>query len=543
MQPEARDGVSAAARRGLDRRGAAPASRSSGCTRTGSTRRRSPAGHGFPARLPAASTPRRRRACARPASIAAIAAARSRATTRRCGSRSRLKSTTSACHAPRAPAASAETLAVDGHEVVITNPSKVLFPQAGYTKLDVARYFLRRRDRRAARLGRPAQHARPLSGRHRRRILLPEARADGRGRRGSRCVTIRFPSGRTRGRDRSAARRRSCVAGQPRVPRAASASRSRDATSTIRTSCASISIRSPTCRGRRCATSPRVVRRRSRDHGLRGWPKTSGKRGLHVLVRIETTGRTIEVRRAALALAREVERRVPRLATTQVVEGGAARRLHRLQPERQGPHGGRAPIRCVRRAMRAFPLRSHWDEVADADPADFTLATHARAVRARSVIRMRPSTTHAYSLDESARVVGAAGARRRGRRAMAAAICEGRRRAAARASVPARCRESRDGDESIKDAQAAFVAQGDVTSCRLAPAHEQEQDDRDRNCDPDPRESHPGVRGRRSRCCRLAARPELAPTSPRPVPVQPLRPLARPPSPRARRAPPALPSR
>ena len=72
--------------------------------------------------------------------------------------------------------------------------------------------------------------------------------------------------------------------------------------------------------------------------GLRGWPKTSGSRGMHVNVRIEPRWTFTEVRRAALAFSREIERRVPEARDVEVVEGGAARRLPRLQPERQGPH-------------------------------------------------------------------------------------------------------------------------------------------------------------------------------------------------------------
>jgi DNA primase len=52
------------------------------------------------------------------------------------------------------------------------------------------------------------------------------------------------------------------------------------------------------------------------EHGLRGWPKTSGSRGMHVNVRIERRWSFEEVRRAALALAREVERRAPDLASS-----------------------------------------------------------------------------------------------------------------------------------------------------------------------------------------------------------------------------------
>ena len=76
------------------------------------------------------------------------------------------------------------------------------------------------------------------------------------------------------------------------------------------------------------------------DFGLTGWPKTSGSRGFHVYARIEPRWTFTEVRRAAVALAREIERRAPGPGHRAVVEGGAARRLRRLQPERQGPHGG-----------------------------------------------------------------------------------------------------------------------------------------------------------------------------------------------------------
>ena len=72
------------------------------------------------------------------------------------------------------------------------------------------------------------------------------------------------------------------------------------------------------------------------DFGLVGWPKTSGSRGMHVYVRIERRWTFDEVRRAALALAREVERRAPGHGDEQVVEGGAPGRLPRLQPEREG---------------------------------------------------------------------------------------------------------------------------------------------------------------------------------------------------------------
>ena len=72
--------------------------------------------------------------------------------------------------------------------------------------------------------------------------------------------------------------------------------------------------------------------------GLRGWPKTSGSRGMHVNVRIEPRWTFTEVRRAALAFSREIERRAAGARDLEMVEGGAPRRVPRLQPERQGPH-------------------------------------------------------------------------------------------------------------------------------------------------------------------------------------------------------------
>ena len=86
-------------------------------------------------------------------------------------------------------------------------------------------------------------------------------------------------------------------------------------------------------RGR--AASPRGARgRRASPAGRR----RRARAGIHINVRIEPRWTYGEVRRAALALARDVERRAPSIATSQVVEGGAPRRVPRLQPERQGPH-------------------------------------------------------------------------------------------------------------------------------------------------------------------------------------------------------------
>jgi hypothetical protein len=110
------------------------------------------------------------------------------------------------------------------------------------------------------------------------------------------------------------------------------------------------------------------------DLGLVGWPKTSGKRGLHINVRIERRWSFDQVRRAALALAREVERRAPMLATSKW-----------WKEERHGvfvDYNQNAKDRTVAAAYSVRPTPQatvsaplSWDEVPDAEAADFTLAS------------------------------------------------------------------------------------------------------------------------------------------------------------------------
>jgi DNA ligase D-like protein (predicted polymerase) len=117
-----------------------------------------------------------------------------------------------------------------------------------------------------------------------------------------------------------------------------------------------------------------VVRSTLNDLKLVGWPKTSGKRGLHVYVRIEKRWSFDEVRRAALALAREVERRAPSIASSKW-----------WKEERHGvfvDYNQNAKDRTVAAAYSVRPTETatvsaplSWEEVADAEPGDFTLAT------------------------------------------------------------------------------------------------------------------------------------------------------------------------
>ena len=108
--------------------------------------------------------------------------------------------------------------------------------------------------------------------------------------------------------------------------------------------------------------------------GLRGWPKTSGSRGMHVNVRIEPRWTFAEVRRAAVALSRAVERRAPALASSKW-----------WKEERHGvflDYNQNAKDRTTCSAYSVRPLPDarvstplHWHEVPDCDPADFTIFT------------------------------------------------------------------------------------------------------------------------------------------------------------------------
>jgi bifunctional non-homologous end joining protein LigD len=110
------------------------------------------------------------------------------------------------------------------------------------------------------------------------------------------------------------------------------------------------------------------------DVGLTGWPKTSGSRGMHINVRIHPRWTFTEVRRVALALSREIERRMPGVATSKW-----------WKEERHGvflDYNQNAKDRTTCSAYSVRPLPDarvstplHWDEVPDCDPADFTVAT------------------------------------------------------------------------------------------------------------------------------------------------------------------------
>ncbi len=259
-----------------------------------------------------------------------------------------------------------------GREVVITNPDKVFFPKAGYTKLDLARYYLAVADGALRGIaGRPIVLKRYVNGADKEPFFqkrAPETHPDW-----IETVELKFPSGRTASEIvvRDAAQllwivNLGCIDLNPHPVRADDL----DHPDELR-----VDLDPGPGVGwddvRRVAL---VVRDVLEDHALRGWPKTSGSRGIHVNVRLKRKWTFDRVRRAALAVAREVERRAPKLATSKW-----------WKEERHGvfiDYNQNAKDRTVASAWSVRPtpdarvsMPIEWDEVADCDPAEFTLAT------------------------------------------------------------------------------------------------------------------------------------------------------------------------
>jgi bifunctional non-homologous end joining protein LigD len=291
--------------------------------------------------------------------------------------------------------AARETVSVDGHDVVVTNPHKVLFPQAGYTKLDVVRYFL---------------HVAPgalrgSGGRPNILVRYPDGieadffyqkRAPRDRPHWLDVVTIRFPSGRTADEivprhpaDLAWMANLACLELHPHPVRA----RDLDHPDELRVDLDPV----PGVAWAQVRDVAAVVEEALADHGLRGWPKTSGKRGLHVLVRIEPRWTYDQVRRAALALARDVERRAPALATTKWwKEERHGVFLDYNQNAKDRTVAGAYSVRPTSDARVSAPLA--WTEVAQADPADFTMATMPARFDSAGDVHAGIDV-HAHSLD------------------------------------------------------------------------------------------------------------------------------------------------
>ena len=265
-----------------------------------------------------------------------------------------------------------EVLEIGGHRVTVTNPDKVFFPGPGLTKLDLVRYYLSVADgalRGAG--GRPMALKRYVNGADGEFFFqkrAPESRPAW-----VETVELAFPSGRT-AREvvvRDAAQlcwivNLGCIDLNPHPVRAEDL----DHPDELRVDLDP----GPGVSWDDVRQVALVVRDVLADHGLVGWPKTSGSRGIHVNVRIQPRWEFTEVRRAALAMAREVERRVPGIATSRW-----------WKEERHGvfiDYNQNAKDRTVASAYSVRPTPDArvstplaWDEVATVDAAAFTLAS------------------------------------------------------------------------------------------------------------------------------------------------------------------------
>lgn len=266
----------------------------------------------------------------------------------------------------------AERLVVEGREILISNPGKVLFPVPKYTKLDLVRYYLAVAEgalRGAG--GRPnvlVRYPDGIAGDFFYQKRAPSARPPW-----IEVVSLRFPSGRSAEevvpRDAAALAwlgNLACLELHPHPVRADDL----DHPDELRVDLDPV----PGVAWAQVRDAAGVVEAALPDFGLTGWPKTSGSRGIHVLVRIERRWTFQEVRRAALALAREIERRAPKIATSKW-----------WKEERHGvfvDYNQNAKDRTVAAAYSVRPTPDArvsapigWDELASCDPADFTLAT------------------------------------------------------------------------------------------------------------------------------------------------------------------------
>jgi DNA ligase D-like protein (predicted polymerase) len=263
-------------------------------------------------------------------------------------------------------------LAIGGESVIITNPGKVFFPEIGLTKGDLVQYYLAVADGALRGVAhRPMALKRFVDG------IGGEAFFQKRAPKSVppfvETVELAFPSGRTADEVVVAnpaalawVINLGCVDLNPHPVRADDLAHPDELRVDLDPG--------PGVPWADVRNVTLVVRDVLADHGLVGWPKTSGSRGIHVYARIERRWGFTDVRRAALALAREVERRAPQISTSKW-----------WKEERHGvfiDYNQNAKDRTVASAYSVRPVPSAqvsapltWDEVPDAELGDFTVAT------------------------------------------------------------------------------------------------------------------------------------------------------------------------
>src|SRR6516162_4706169 len=263
-------------------------------------------------------------------------------------------------------------LSLEGREVSITHPGKLYFSQAKITKLDLVRYYLSVAPGALAGIrDRPIVLKRFVNGAEGEAFY--QKRAPAQRPSWLRTVTLSFPSGRTAEEivvDDAAGLawivNLGCIELHPHPVRTSDLEHPDE-----------LRIDLDPVPGVSWGDVCRValeVKALLEELGLRGWPKTSGSRGMHVNVRIEPRWTFAEVRRAAVAFSREVERRAPELASSKW-----------WKEERHGvflDYNQNAKDRTTCSAYSVRPLPDarvstplYWHEVPDSDPANFTIFT------------------------------------------------------------------------------------------------------------------------------------------------------------------------
>jgi DNA ligase D-like protein (predicted polymerase) len=265
-----------------------------------------------------------------------------------------------------------EVIEVGGREVVVTNPGKVFFPTTGHTKLDLVRYYLAVAGGALRAVGgRPMALKRYVNGATGEAFF--QKRAPSSRPEWIDTVELSFPSGRTAEevvvRDAASLAwviNLGCIDLNPHPVRAEDL----DHPDELRIDLDPMPA-IPWSQVREVAL---VVRTVLEEFGLTAWPKTSGSRGFHVYCRIEPRWTYPEVRQAALAAAREVERRAPELATSKWwKEERHGVFLDYNQNAKDRTIAAGYSIRATADARVSTPLR--WEEVAGCLPEAFTIDT------------------------------------------------------------------------------------------------------------------------------------------------------------------------
>ena len=265
-----------------------------------------------------------------------------------------------------------ELLDVAGREVAISNPGKVFFPALGLTKLDLVRYYLAVAEGALGGIdGRPMALKRYVNGAD--GEFFFQKRAPSSRPEWIETVELKFPSGRsaheiviTDAAQLAWIVNLGCIDLNPHPVRAIDL----DHPDELRIDLDPM----PGIGWEQILEVAAAAREVLEEHGLTPWPKTSGSRGFHIYGRLEREWTFREVRRAAVAVAREVERREPAIATSKWwKEERHGVFLDYNQNAKDRTIASAYSVRPTADARVSAPLT--WDEVAGCDPAAFTVAT------------------------------------------------------------------------------------------------------------------------------------------------------------------------